>query len=74
MNYVSTIQDRNLKSNIVSVYTLLRDVRIATGNVPLESKRSLIHPSAAGDLFLVTVDARHAKLHHRRVLDLNLHL
>ncbi|MEH2271011.1 MAG: hypothetical protein V7K68_21785 [Nostoc sp.] len=29
MNCVSTIQDRNLKYQIVSVYTLLCDVRIS---------------------------------------------
>jgi hypothetical protein len=73
MNCVSTIQDRNLKYQIVSVYTLLRDVRIATDNALLESRLSLIHPSAALDLFLLKVGARHAKLHHRRVLDRNLH-
>ncbi|WP_041565489.1 hypothetical protein [Nostoc punctiforme] len=50
MNCVSTIQDRNLKYQIVSVYTLLRDVRIATDNALLESRLSLIHPSAALDL------------------------
>ena len=37
MNCVSTIQYRNLKSKIVSVYTLLRGVRIAIGNSVADS-------------------------------------
>ncbi|MEH2240639.1 hypothetical protein [Nostoc sp.] len=37
MNCVSTIQNRNLKSKMVSVYTLICDVRIATGNLVADS-------------------------------------
>ena len=35
--YVSTIQDRNLKSQIVGVYTLMRGVRIAISNLVADS-------------------------------------
>ena len=35
--YIFTIQDRNLKSQIVSVYTQIRDVRIAISNLVADS-------------------------------------